>query len=230
MRNLVMVAAILVGCGGQPLDAQGGGESDSGGAGGAGGSGGSPSMMPPTGGADAGTGGAGAGEAPTQPPPNADAATTLPAGPTFPCGPDGAGLVCSCGLQPYFPPPAGSGPVDPSSAVGSSPGYTTAAEFDALIVGRWVRTAGMAELSCEQYGLDFTADHRIVPLVIASDGSIQAVPAKAQSYTLDLARWPTPALVVDGGDLITNAPVFPGGPDAMYFVFDPWYAQYARVP
>jgi hypothetical protein len=93
-----------------------------------------------------------------------------------------------------------------------------------------VRTAGTAQLSCEQYGLEFTGDHRIIPLVIASDGSIQPVLASARSFTIDFARWMTPALVVGGGSLTTNAPLFMSGRTSMYFLFDPWPALYARAP
>ena len=50
--------------------------------------------------------------------------------------------------------------------------------------GRWQRTAGMGELICEQYGVEFTADHRLVPLVIASDGSVQGVTAQARSFAI----------------------------------------------
>jgi len=150
-------------------------------------------------------------------------------GVAFSCGPTGAGLLCSCGNGPFFPAPPGGATYVPAPDTHAGAGYTTLAEFDALAVGRWVRTAGAGELSCEQYGLDFTSDHWIVPLVIASDGSVQQVWASRVSFTIDFVRWPNPALVVEGGSLITNAPVFASGPDTFTFVYAPSPALYARV-
>ena len=139
-------------------------------------------------------------------------------------------MLCSCGNSPYFPAPPGSNVTFiPAPDTQAGPGYRSQEEFDALAVGRWVRTAGAGELSCEQYGLDFTSDHLIVPLVVASDGSIQQVWASRVSFTIDFTRWATPALVVNGGGLTTNAPLFTSGPETFYFVYSPWPALYTRV-
>ena len=160
-----------------------------------------------------------------------DSPGVTPVGPTFDCGPADAGLRCSCGLENYFPAPIIDGgqqtfvlPPDPATVVA----YGTMAEFDALAVGRWQRTAGMGELICEQFGLEFTADHRLVPLVIASDGSVQGVTAQARSFgiSFDGAR-PTG---LGAGSLSTNAPIFFDGGRSMYFLFSPWPANYVRAP
>jgi len=160
-----------------------------------------------------------------------DSSGVTPVGPSFDCGPADAGLRCSCGLETYFPAPIIDGgqqtfvlPPDPAKVVA----YSTIAEFDALAVGRWQRTAGMGELICEQFGVEFTADHRLVPLVIASDGSVQGVTAQARSFgiSFDGAR-PTG---LETGSLSTNAPIFFDGGRSMYFLFSPWPANYVRAP
>ena len=154
-------------------------------------------------------------------------------GPGYACGPADAGVRCSCGLQPYFPAPVNASGQqqtyvlmpDPATVVS----YATLAEFDALAVGRWQRTAGMGELVCEQFGVDFTADHRIVPLVIASDGTVQEVTAQARSFTLVFSPPKQTRLITDDGGLDTNPPIFFDGGQSMYFLFSPWPADYARV-
>jgi hypothetical protein len=153
-------------------------------------------------------------------------------GPSYACGPADAGLRCSCGLQPYFPAPVNANGQqqtyvlmpDPATVVS----YATLAEFDALAVGRWQRTAGMGELVCEQLGVDFTADHRVVPLVFASDGTVQEVTAQARAFTLVFGTT-HPMLNVDNGGLLTSAPIFFDGGQSMYFNYSPWPADYARV-
>ena len=152
-------------------------------------------------------------------------------GPSYVCGPVDAGVRCSCGLEPYFPAPVNANgqqqtyvlTPDPATVVN----YATLAEFDAVAVGRWQRTAGVGELVCEQFGVDFTADHRIVPLVLASNGTVQEVTAQARSFTLVFGTHPM--LSVDNGGLLTNPPVFFDGGQSMYLVFSPWAADYARV-
>lgn len=196
-----------------------------GGAGGASANGGMPSAH----GGSSGAGGAPAGAGGSAP--SATNGWTMPTdGVSFSCGPSGTGLLCNCGSNPYFPAPPGSPTTAPPPDTHASPGYASLSEFDALAVGRWVRTAGAGELSCEQYGLDFTSDHLIVPLVIASDGSVQQVWASRVSFTIDFSKGTTtPALVVEGGRLTTNAPLFTSGPDSFTFVYAPWPALYARV-
>ena len=155
-----------------------------------------------------------------------DSPVVTPVGPSYDCGPADAGLRCSCGLDNYFPAPVNDAgqqqtfvlPPDPAKVVA----YTTMDEFDALAVGRWQRTAGMAEVVCEQYGLEFTADHRMIPLVIASDGSVQAVTALARSFTIGGNHLLMPGLT-------TNAPVFFDAGRSMYFLFSPWPANYVRA-
>lgn len=226
----VMAAWLAIGCGiTKPLEPPGGAGGGNGGSNGRGISPGSAgadggASQPPTS-SNGGSAGAGAGGAA----PLGTNGWTMPAGPTFSCGPTGSGLLCSCGSQPFFPAPPGS-----TAGLLSLPGladgvgYRTIEELDALVVGRWVRIAGAGELSCEQYGLDFTSDHQIIPLVIASDGSVQPVPASRRSFTIDFTSGGTiPALVA--GSLTTNAPLFTSGPDSFYFAFSPWVALYERV-
>ena len=116
-------------------------------------------------------------------------------------------------------------PPDPATVVA----YGTMAEFDALAVGRWQRTAGMGEKICEQFGFEFTADHRLIPLVIASDGSVQAATPHATSFSIsfDDAGSPTGFLVTG---LQTNPPVFFDAGRSMYFLYAPWPANYVRAP
>ncbi len=166
--------------------------------------------------------------------PIADAATdssgVTQVGPSYACGPADAGLRCNCGVEPYFPAPindAGQQQTfvlqpDPATVVS----YGTVAEFDALAVGRWQRTAGQSELICEQFGVEFTADHRLMPLVIASDGSVQAVTARATAFMIVFDR--SPAGLSSPG-LQTNAPIFLDGGNAMYFLYAPWPANYVRA-
>ena len=150
-------------------------------------------------------------------------------GPSYACGPLDGGVRCSCGLEPYFPAPVNANGEqqtyvlmpDPTTVVG----YSTLAEFDALAVGRWQRTAGQGELICEQYGLDFTADHRVIPLVIASDGTVQEVTAQAHIFGLDF----TGRTTFNTDTLSTNPPIFFDGGQSMYFNYSPWPADYARV-
>lgn len=153
-------------------------------------------------------------------------------GPSYPCGPSGT-LQCSCGLEPYFPAPVNEAgqqqtfvlTPDPATVVG----YHSMAEFDALAVGRWRRTAGQGELVCEQYGLEFTADHRLIPLVIASDGSVQGVTAQARSFSIGFDNGGLPDRL-GTGSLTTNPPTFFDRGASMYFLFSPWPANYARAP
>jgi hypothetical protein len=167
--------------------------------------------------------------------PGADAGTdgVTQVGPSYDCGPAGAGLRCSCGLEPYFPAPindAGQQQTfvlapDPASVVA----YRTEAEFDVLAVGRWQRTAGQGELVCEQFGVEFTADHRLIPLVIASDGSVQAVTARATPFGL-LFSSAGGSVGLGTPGLQTNAPIFFDAGRSMYFLYAPWPANYVRAP
>jgi len=167
--------------------------------------------------------------------PGADALMDSPAvtlvGVPFDCGPAGAGLRCSCGFEMYSAAPIIDGgqqtsvlAPDPATVVA----YGTLAEFDALAVGRWQRTAGMGELICEQFGVEFTADHRLIPLVIASDGSVQAATPHATSFSITFDNgspmWLQVAL------LSTNPPIFFDAGRSMYFNFAPWPASYVRAP
>ncbi len=170
--------------------------------------------------------------------PGADALTdssgdTQQVGPSYDCGPADAGLQCSCGLEPYFPAPINDAgqqqtfvlPPDPATVVA----YHSLAEFDALAVGRWQRTAGQGELICEQFGVEFTADHLLFPLVIASDGSVQAVTARAASFTVSFNGVGAPTGLGTPG-LQTNSPTFFDGGRSMYLLYAPWPANYVRAP
>jgi hypothetical protein len=165
--------------------------------------------------------------------PAVDAATdSSGVGPSYDCGPEGAGLRCNCGPGSYFPAPVNDAgqpqPVvtpDPAAVVA----YHTMTEFDVLAVGRWQRTAGMGELICDQFGVEFTADHRLIPLALASDGSVQPVTAQARSFTITFDSAGAPRWLQVAG-LQTNPPVFFEGGRSMYFLFSPWPANYVRVP
>lgn len=165
-----------------------------------------------------------------------DAATDTPGitpvGPSYACGPADAGVTCSCDTETYFPAPVIDGgqqtfvlQPDPATVVA----YDTMAEFDALAVGRWQRTAGMGELICEQYGVEFTADHRLIPLVIASNGSVQAVTARAEAFSLTF-NGAGPPMWFQVAGLSTNPPTFFDGGHSMYFLYSPWPADYVRAP
>jgi hypothetical protein len=154
-------------------------------------------------------------------------------GPTYTCGPADAGLTCSCGLEQYFPAPINAAgqqqtfvlTPDPATVVA----YHTMADFDALAVGRWQRTAGQGELICEQWGVEFTADHRLIPLVIASDGSVQAVTARASMFSITFDSSGAPDWLQVAG-LSTNPPTFFDAGRSMYFLYAPWPADYVRAP
>jgi len=160
-----------------------------------------------------------------------DAATDAPS--YTDCGPADAGLRCSCGSEPFFPPPVdGAGqpqnfvPMPDSASVVA---YHTMAAFDALAVGRWRRTAGTGELQCEEFGVEFTADHRLVPLGIAGDGSVQPVTGMARSISISFDSAGSPqGLLIPG--LQTNPPIFYDGGRAMYLNYAPWAATYVRAP
>ena len=107
--------------------------------------------------------------------------------------------------------------------------YHTMADFDALAVGRWQRTAGQGELICEQWGIEFTADHRLIPLVIASDGSVQAVNAQASTFSVTFDGSGAPKWL-DVPGLSTNPPTFFDAGRSMYLNYAPWPADYARAP
>jgi hypothetical protein len=91
-----------------------------------------------------------------------------------------------------------------------------------------VAADGQGELICEQYGVEFTADHQLIPLVVASDGFVQAVTALAWSFTVSFAD-PNilPAALVGGGTC--NAPTFFDNDQAMFLEFSPWPADYVRA-
>ena len=153
--------------------------------------------------------------------------------PSYACGPPDAGVKCYCGTEPFFPAPVNAEgqqqtyvlPPDPATVVA----YTTLAQFDALAVGRWQRTAGQAELICEQVGIEFTADHRFMPMVVATDGTIQPVTALAKSFGIAFGSSVGPELT-DGGLAYEAAPTFFDGGQSMYTVMAPWPADYVKLP
>jgi hypothetical protein len=155
------------------------------------------------------------------------------AGATFPCGLSGE-LLCSCGNAYWSPAPTND--AGQTQTFGTLPDagadpYTTVAEFDSLAVGRWRRTAGEGQLHCEQFGIDFTSDHRMIPLAIANDGSIQEVTAQAISFDISFAD-PNifPAELIDaGGGFSCGAPQFFDADQVMFLLYDPWPADYVRV-
>jgi hypothetical protein len=102
------------------------------------------------------------------------------------------------------------------------------AEFDALAVGRWQRVAGQGELICEEPGIEITADHRLIPLAYASDGSVQAFTSEARSFSISFNGAGTPLWLFPG--LITNPPVFYDEGRSIYLLYAPWPATYTRIP
>ncbi|MGH7438683.1 MAG: hypothetical protein ACRENE_23595, partial [Polyangiaceae bacterium] len=111
-------------------------------------------------------GGVEAGGAPGAPSAELDAGAF---GAPYPCHATDAGLACSC-------PSIGN---DLADVTGPDPSavtpYTTLQGFDALAVGRWQRTQGGRQMDCEQVGVEFTADHYVVPLVVGPDGNVDPV-------------------------------------------------------
>jgi hypothetical protein len=150
-------------------------------------------------------------------------------GPTYPCG--DAGLQCTCAAAIFPPAPYNDAGQQETLAFSPPPGpvtpYANTTEFDAIAVGRWRRTAGEGEIRCEEIGLEITAGHTFVPLVAASDGSLQAVSLLAQPFTLTF---------VDGAAAIpgNNAPVFfdagSGPGTGMQLNISPWLANYEKIP
>jgi hypothetical protein len=153
---------------------------------------------------------------------------------SFDCGPADAGVQCSCGSAPYFPPPTdGSGAPQTTVRMPEAAAvvaYHSLAEFDALAVGRWQRTAGQGELTCEQFGVEFTADHLLIPLVIASDGSVQPAVAFDRSFSISFDDTGAPKWLLVGTGLQTNPPIFFDGGGSMYLLYAPWPANYVRAP
>ncbi|HEV3193351.1 MAG TPA: hypothetical protein VGY54_22745 [Polyangiaceae bacterium] len=149
-------------------------------------------------------------------------------GSTIACG--DAGLSCTCPSD-YFPPApcnvAGQqilyAAYPPPAPLTS---YSNQVEFDALAVGRWRRIAGEAELQCEEVGIEITAQHTWMPLVIATDGSVQAAQGLARPI----------GLVFNGGTPSipgNNAPVFFDacpGQIGLQLIIDPWPADYVKMP
>jgi hypothetical protein len=188
---------------------------------------------------DAGADGAGTGgSADSQVAPHladgsADAPAIVTIGPSYVCGPADAGVKCYCGTQPFFPAPVDDMgqqqtfvlPPDPTAVMT----YQTVAQFDAVAVGRWRRTAGEGELVCEQFGVDFTADHRMVPLVVATDGTVEEVNALAIPFVITFGSL-GPVLGENGSTASNIAPVFFDAGQSMYLNVAPWPGDYARVP
>jgi hypothetical protein len=147
------------------------------------------------------------------------------------CGPEGAGLQCTCTPGMFSPPPTKFGEAqaavaspDPASVIP----FHSMAEFDALAVGRWQRVAGQGELICEEPGIEITADHRLIPLAYASDGSVQAFTSEARSFSISFNGAGTPLWLFPG--LITNPPVFYDEGRSIYLLYAPWPATYTRIP
>ncbi len=150
-------------------------------------------------------------------------------GQTFPCG--NAGLSCTCPSDPFPPAPCNAAGQQILYATYPAPApltpYSSQAEFDALAIGRWRRTAGEAELQCEEVGIEITAQHTWMPLVTATDGSVQAVQRLAQPIGLVFSGG-TPSIPGN------NAPVFfdgcSGSGPSMQLLIDPWPADYVKMP
>jgi hypothetical protein len=163
-----------------------------------------------------------------------DSGGDAPAASSYSCGPVDAGVVCSCGTGDFSPAPrndAGQpqtvvGQPEPATVVA----YHTMAEFDTLAVGRWERTAGQGELTCEQFGVEFTTDHRLYPLLVASDGSVQqGIAAHMTSFSISFDAAGAPTHLEYPG-LLTNPPIFFDEGRSMYLLYAPWPAAYVRAP
>ena len=86
--------------------------------------------------------------------------------------------------------------------------------------------AGEAEVECETVGLEITAGFEFIPLVTASDGSLQPVQALAHPRGIEF----------DGGMPSipgNNVPVFyddgAGPGTAMQLLITPWFADYDKM-
>jgi hypothetical protein len=150
-------------------------------------------------------------------------------GPTYPCG--DAGLQCTCPAD-YFPPaPYNDAGQQETLAFSPPPGpltpYSSIAEFNAIAVGRWRRSAGEAEVQCEEIGLEITASQTFVPLVTASDGSLQAVPLLGRTLMLTFNNG-TPQLPGDNAPVFYDAGSGPG--TGMQLNITPWLANYVKMP
>jgi hypothetical protein len=113
--------------------------------------------------------------------------------------------------------------------------YTTLQAFDALAVGRWQRIRGRQQMDCEQVGVEFTADHHVVALVVGPDGNVDAL-VSGQHGPFQLTFQASPSLVFSdpGYGLTTSAPHFydaGGGPGTgMTFDLSPWLSDYVKMP
>jgi hypothetical protein len=114
--------------------------------------------------------------------------------------------------------------------------YTTIQEFDALAVGRWQRNRGGMQMHCEQVGLELTADHHVIPLVVGPDGNVDAVVTDEHGpFQLSFASG-SPSLIFNdpGFGLTTTAPAFfdagGGSGSGMMFDLNPWLSDYVKMP
>jgi hypothetical protein len=149
-------------------------------------------------------------------------------GSTYSCG---QGLSCTCPAEMWPSAPCNAQGQQITYANNYPPAgqtyYSTQAEFNALAVGRWRRTAGQAEINCEVVGIEITDQDTWMPLAVATDGSVQAIPSLEQPI----------GLVFDGDG---GTPSIPGnnipmfydicpGQIGMQLLVDPWPANYVRM-
>lgn len=149
-------------------------------------------------------------------------------GPTYPCG--DAGLTCTCSSADLPPAPCNAAGQQLTYALSPPPGpvtpYSSMSEFDAIAVGRWWRTAGEAEMECEELGIEITAQETWMPLVRASDGLVQGVQNLAQPIGLTFANG-TPSIPGNNAPVFYDACSGPG--TGMELLIDPWYADYVKM-
>jgi hypothetical protein len=158
-------------------------------------------------------------------------------GPTYDCGPGDGGLTCSCPAEDFQAAPLNDAAQQQTLVLTPDPATvipcSNEIEFDALAIGRWQRTAGSAELVGEEFGVEFTADHQLYPVVYADDGSVQVLTALPQrTWTISfMPNW-TPAALLFGmpANYTTTAPTIYDNGQRMYFLYAPWPADYVRVP
>jgi len=147
-----------------------------------------------------------------------------------------AGLESDAAAPPACsdPGPDGGTDANPPACIAdgdSTVPYETDAQFDALVVGRWIRCAGEPQAEGEEVGVEFTADHFFYPLRHGANGAIERVEGDGsdggQPWVLG-TNYDGPTVVFSGGSFTISAPHFYSGGQKMVLVYAPWGATYTR--
>jgi hypothetical protein len=139
----------------------------------------------------------------------------------------------------------GPGDSSPGSSPACAPSvaevpYSTVAELDALVVGRWARCDGPPQLQGEGLGVEFTEGRVVFPLERASNGAVERVPPVTgvgpESWValIDEGR---PLLVFMWASspsksmtsIVIDGPSFFDGAEQMFLPYAPGGATYARL-